>query len=350
MSELPEILDAIVVGAGWAGLSCARSLQAEGWNVLVLEKSRGWGGRAARRRLSPEGMAEHGLPALAVGWPAVEALIALGRDRGLLEPWQAEHWQETQGQLERRSLPPQWIAPAGLSGLARAYGEGLTVNIQQRVNQVIWQGDRWLVQTDQGDCYAARHLGLFVPAPQAQDLLPLDLQPAALSTVCYDPCITVIAGYGDRSLQLPGSQIEGWTIAAAEPRDWRWLALDSSKRREPSETVVVLHSSAAWAEAHFEDSDLIQAGHSLLQVVVADLALPLEQPRSLQVHRWRYAFPQITVPESVLTLRDRGICGGDWCRGQDLAVAPEGFIGGSGLVAQAIASGEAGAQQLLRGS
>nr|WP_261789962.1 FAD-dependent oxidoreductase [Synechococcus elongatus] len=57
MSELPEILDAIVVGAGWAGLTCARSLQAAGWNVRILEKSRGWGGRAARRRLLPEGMA-----------------------------------------------------------------------------------------------------------------------------------------------------------------------------------------------------------------------------------------------------------------------------------------------------
>ncbi|WP_370538779.1 NAD(P)/FAD-dependent oxidoreductase [Synechococcus elongatus] len=345
MSELPEILDAIVVGAGWAGLTCARSLQAAGWNVRILEKSRGWGGRAARRRLLPEGMAEHGLPALAEGWPAIDALITLGRDRGLLELWRAEHWQWTEGQIQPRSLPPQWIAPAGLSGLARAYGEGIPVEVQQRASQVTWQGDRWQVQTDQGDCYAARHLGLFVPAPQAQELLPLDLQPASLGTACYDPCITVIACYGDRSLELPGSQMEGWTIAAAEPRDWRWLALDSSKRREPSETVVVLHSSAAWAEAHFEDSDLIQAGHSLLQSVEADLALSLEQPRSLQVHRWRYAFPQITVPESMLTLRDRGVCGGDWCRGT--AMASNLPIGGNAFVAQAIASGEAGAQQLL---
>ncbi|WP_126147223.1 NAD(P)/FAD-dependent oxidoreductase [Synechococcus elongatus] len=347
MSESLETLDAIVVGAGWAGLTCARSLQAAGWTVQVLEKSRGWGGRAARRRLELGGFAEHGLPALAEGWSSVDSLIALGRDRGLLELWQADHWHYSHGQLEPRSLPTQWMAQAGLSGLARAYGEGLSIEIQQQVNQVTWQGDRWCVQTEQGDRYTARYLGLFVPAPQAEVLVPAEWQPPTLASVSYDPCITVITTYGDHILTGPTAATTGWAIAASG-RNWRWLGLDSSKRQQPSESVCVLHSSAAWAEAHFDDVDLGKAGQALLQEAATDLAMPLLSARSLQVHRWRYALPQTSVADLVLRLGDRGVCGGDWCSGGEPATIPEQSIGGSTFVARAIASGQAGAQHLLQ--
>jgi predicted NAD/FAD-dependent oxidoreductase len=41
----------VVVGAGIAGLSAAEVLQARGVTVVVLEKSRGVGGRLATRRI-----------------------------------------------------------------------------------------------------------------------------------------------------------------------------------------------------------------------------------------------------------------------------------------------------------
>jgi renalase len=39
------------VGAGLAGLICAQKLQRAGYQVAVLEKSRGLGGRLATRRV-----------------------------------------------------------------------------------------------------------------------------------------------------------------------------------------------------------------------------------------------------------------------------------------------------------
>ena len=42
--------DVLVVGGGIAGLTAARALRASDQSVLVLEKSRGFGGRAATRR------------------------------------------------------------------------------------------------------------------------------------------------------------------------------------------------------------------------------------------------------------------------------------------------------------
>ena len=44
--------DIVVVGAGLSGLTAARSLQAKGHKVVVLDKGRGLGGRMATRRIS----------------------------------------------------------------------------------------------------------------------------------------------------------------------------------------------------------------------------------------------------------------------------------------------------------
>ncbi len=43
--------DIAIIGAGMAGLICAQRLTEAGYSVLVVEKSRGLGGRLATRRL-----------------------------------------------------------------------------------------------------------------------------------------------------------------------------------------------------------------------------------------------------------------------------------------------------------
>ncbi|MGB0731164.1 MAG: FAD-dependent oxidoreductase, partial [Miltoncostaeaceae bacterium] len=54
-----------VIGAGIAGLVAARDVRGAGHEVVVLEKSRGVGGRMAARRVEGT-VVDHGLPLLDV--------------------------------------------------------------------------------------------------------------------------------------------------------------------------------------------------------------------------------------------------------------------------------------------
>ena len=52
----------VVVGAGIAGLTAARSLVESGAGVIVVDKSRGVGGRMATRRIGREGSPTYWVP------------------------------------------------------------------------------------------------------------------------------------------------------------------------------------------------------------------------------------------------------------------------------------------------
>ncbi|MCU0593720.1 MAG: FAD-dependent oxidoreductase, partial [Desulfobacterales bacterium] len=70
----PKILDVIVVGAGLAGLSCARRLQTEGFDFLVLEASDRVGGRV-KTDVVKGFIVNHGFQVLQTAYPEAQRLL-----------------------------------------------------------------------------------------------------------------------------------------------------------------------------------------------------------------------------------------------------------------------------------
>jgi renalase len=334
MTTLPPALtpsnSVVVIGAGLAGLTAAHHLQAAGRSVVVLEKSRGLGGRLNTRR-HLDSRADRGVPYLEPQGPLTAAWIQELQSTCDLQPWpQPLHHLTAEG-LQTIPGDQRWAMPTGLSSAAKQLATGLTIARGHRAIALTAPanpGQPWTIQCDfpaaiepeqQQEFWTAGAIVLAIPAPQAADLLESVAPDWAKRArqVTFDPCFSVTAAYPpDRELQLPGGK--AWQgIRAQIPTDWRWLAREDSKADgiwAMGQPVLLLQSSAAVAERLWDVPTLEAVGQALLDRAGADLGLDLQQPEWIQVHRWRYAIARNPLAEGCWIDPDRALAvAGDWC-------------------------------------
>ena len=325
------MFDVAVIGAGMAGLTCAQQLFQAGYSVVVVEKSRGVGGRVATRRLHGT-CADHGTRYLEPkGY--LQQLVQVLSDRHILQIWTdtAYEWLPEQPQLQP-STHPLYVAPAGMSAVAKFLAANLEIWLNRRVQAIAPTEGDWCLTleptnpdsveaTSVDSDVTARAVVFAIPAPQALSLLetlasvPTFLR--NLRSVEFNPCFSVIAGYASCSHPEPTWK----AVTFLDDSDLAWIGWDSSKRHlEP--LVFVAQSSSNFAKLHLETHDLNPVGHKLLNA--AQRLLPwLNQPDWIQVHRWRYAFPNRPWHETYLSAGTELplVCCGDWCGGGDVESA-----------------------------
>ncbi|MFM7324810.1 MAG: FAD-dependent oxidoreductase, partial [Nodosilinea sp.] len=201
--------------AGLGGLTVAGDLVRAGYRVLVLDKSRGVGGRVATRRLEGQPM-DHGCRFLQPLGALETALIQRGLAAGQIQPWPAAVYQLSKaGILSPEASPtPYWIAPAGMNSLAKGLAQDLAVQTSGRVVTINHQAQTWKIYLEgkSANPLQSRAVVVAIPAPQAANLFQGGddqeaLQPwlRDLTTVEFDPVITVLAGYSPgQDINLPG--------------------------------------------------------------------------------------------------------------------------------------------------
>ena len=81
------LYDVAIVGVGMAGLTCARQLQERGYQTIILEKSRGVGGRVTTRRVGDRHSIDRGLPWLEVQGEQTQKLIEQLQRERVIQPW-----------------------------------------------------------------------------------------------------------------------------------------------------------------------------------------------------------------------------------------------------------------------
>ncbi|MBE9099631.1 NAD(P)/FAD-dependent oxidoreductase [Vacuolonema iberomarrocanum] len=342
-------VDVAIVGAGLAGITCGQTLRQSGYTVAILEKSRGLGGRVATRRLMAT-CADHGAKFVEPQGEQTQQLIQQLCDRQLLQPWTAPIWTvDAAGTLTPTEPTPRYVAPEGMTAIAKVLAEGLDIRRQQRVVEIkSIDAQTWEFTTDSGEALPlqARSLVLAIPAPQAVPLLePLvakGLPTAVLETVrkaMFDPCITAIATY-------PAEQAAAWhRVGALQPLQHpvlRWVSRESQKRSMPGHEVCVLHSTPAFATQYIDAPTLETAGRAMLQAGAAWFP-GMEKPQQLQLHRWRYGFAR--SPDPMLEPLPHAktpiplVITGDWCRGSNLESAVEAGVRAASLLEQWLNSG-----------
>jgi renalase len=327
--------EVVVVGAGVAGLNCARQLQiASDQKILVIDKSRGLGGRLATRRLAAT-HADHGVCYLKAHGERFRQEIRELRDRGILRLWTEEiHRWDGQGKIQAPEKPSDcYVSGAGATAIAKYWAEDLEVIGDRTVTNLQPIDRGWQIEA-QDWSVQARQVVLAVPPAQAAEIAGNVVDSACLAllrSIEFSPAITAMATYAP-DLLVASTQLSWQGIQCQGHRSLAWIGLDSSKQLAPTQPVLVVQSNAEFAAQYFESLDLMAVGQGLI-ADAAVLASWLAQPQLLQVHRWAYAFPKNPLPYSLITAQTAAplyFCG-DWCGGSRVESA---YLSGLAVAAQ----------------
>jgi hypothetical protein len=326
--------DVLIVGAGIAGLTAAKHLRAAGRNVLVLEKSRGLGGRAATRRW--DGMpVDHGAQFFTARSPAFKEQVQDWLDRGVCFEWaRGLHRATEQGPKPPDSDNfPRYACREGMNSLGRdlARPDPSFVLRETKVTSIHGQAQTWKVHTEDGRIFQARALVMTPPPPQSAALLTNAAPDAAnmLRAMTMTPCLALTVRYKRRGFSWKGIQAPEHPVVS-------WIGHDTSKRPElhPDATVLVIHASPQFSANNFEGEESAIAAR-LLQSASKITDADLSAPAALFLQRWRYA----------LGSESNGKAAHHFSSGAPLVLVGDAIAGGK--IEGAWLSGQAAAQALL---
>ncbi|MEO7400867.1 MAG: FAD-dependent oxidoreductase [Polaromonas sp.] len=331
-----------VVGAGIAGIACARTLAQAGHRVTVFEKDQGAGGRMSTRE-TEFGSFDLGTQYFTVRDSRFEKALATAS--GLVRPWSANTVRilDELGRVVAASLPAKeshWVATPGMDALVRQWAQPLADAGQlmpgtqvTRIEADKLQPQRWQLQTEGPGAQSSVHSGfdavvLAIPSSQAQALLQASEQGQSLlpelTGVSVAPCWTLMVAFPN-ALQPTLSHLgPQWNAARSTHHRIAWLARESSKPgRGPVERWTV-QASPEWSGRHLED-DAGRVKAKLLRAFTEVTGIRTE-PQHAEVHRWRDA--QTDTPLGKTHAWDAksriGACG-DWCLGHRVE---DGFVSG----------------------
>lgn len=286
----------VVVGAGLAGLVCARTLRDAGRSVVVLDKGHRPGGRMATRRMPGLGgasaLVDHGAQFFTVRSEEFERVVSSWRSAGIVHEW-------CRGFRVLEDGYSRWCAAGGMRSVAEHLADGLEVRCATTLHAVAGFDGSLSARTQEGDEWRATTIVLTPPVPQSLALLDNGWLPlpeeaeSALQRVAYAPCFALLVTLdGPGAVPAPGAM-------QAEDGEHPVFSFvgDNQAKGASSVPSITFHASPAWSTARFDDDpDVVRAE---LLAAASDL-LGDSRPIEVHLHRWRYARPIAVHPERCL--------------------------------------------------
>jgi renalase len=237
----------IVVGAGIAGLACARELVDAGLPARVVEQAGEVGGRLASVRVNDR-TTDVGAAYVTADDPAFQGRLQTWRIDGLARPW-TDTFRGQHG-----SGPVRWAAPGGLRSLAEDLARELEVTLNTEVTE--------LPEADK--------VVLAMPGPQALRIADL----AAAREQSWSPSLAVVLTYAERSWpDFHGAFVNDHPILAT--------LCDDGDRRGDRAPVLVAYATPEFAVGGDPGKLAAAAGEYL----------GIEDVPQIEAFPWPYATP-----------------------------------------------------------
>lgn len=354
-----ECWDTVVIGGGIAGLSAAGALAAAGRRVLVLDKSRGVGGRMATRRIGGA-VCDHGAQFFTVRTgefatvvdDAVRAAAVAEWCRGFSRDGSIGVDDSETGEIETGDGHPRYRGGRGMTDLPKwlaarlgDWGDAVEIRTAARVASIAAAngGVRITIDREGGgsEIVAASGVVLTPPVPQALELMQaggllaggsVDQEAIeSLRTVDYDPCFTALLVLDRPSLvPLPGAI----QFAAQITGPVTWIA-DNQQKGISTVPALTVHATSRFSREWF-DTPLDEVGAMLIAAVSPWIdGDPATAIVERSVHRWKFAAPTTILPERcvAVSMVPPVVCCGDAFAGPRVeGAATSGMAAGRWLV------------------
>ena len=315
-----------IIGAGLAGLSCATSLQALGFEVCIYEKSRGPSGRMSTR--NGEGWsADHGAQYFTARDPLFIQEVNAWIKAGVAAAWQSRLFVYEGGQWQESiSSEHRYVGTPAMNSPGQYLAQNLSIQFNHTIDKIFRQNNKWLIHSlEAGDIEKAfDYLVLAIPAPQAivltksTDLSIEDFSSKANMLGCW----TVMARFKESpNVPFDAAFINNEVIS--------WLSRNNSKPGRTGQETWTIHANPQWSQQWIELDKEVASEHIL--ECAKKLGFHCENAE-ISMHRWRYASGAINSGSGFIlnSATKIGACGdwlnggrveGAWLSGQKLANA-----------------------------
>lgn len=146
------VYDTLIIGAGISGLILGNGLVQQGRNILILEKSRGVGGRISTRRIDDQGL-DHGTLYLEHDTNLLDLIFNCGLSNNL------------------RFTDEGYFVAGGMTAFPKALAKNIPITKEARATSLTRENSRWKIETDHAGTFMANNLVVTAPLPQALELL-----------------------------------------------------------------------------------------------------------------------------------------------------------------------------------
>lgn len=298
-----------VIGAGIAGICIAKELSKIA-EVVVFEKSRGYGGRMSTRTIGGYEF-DHGAQYVTAKTKKFKDFLKRLIKDEVLDVWNPKLvtiLKDNKNLCTDIKDDNEFYVPlTKMSSLCRYLASGLDVRMQIKIEKIKKNNLKWELYT------ANEKIGKFdwvisaIPSHQIVEIMPESFtHNETIRNIKIQGCYALMLGFkNDLNLEWDAAKISGYNIG--------WIALNSSKPKRPLGHTIVAHSTNSWAE-HNIDKPLDDVKRHLLSEFFQISGINPNLAEVSDLHLWRYANAlEKNSANAFIDFGNNLAACGDWC-------------------------------------
>ncbi|MBD3615632.1 MAG: FAD-dependent oxidoreductase [Gracilimonas sp.] len=302
-----------IIGAGISGLTAGRALANAGHEVVVFEKSSGYGGRLSTRYAGDDNKQklDHGVTFFTAESPEFKQLVSELSSKGILSTWEGKFaHRDKDGKVDfREPETPYYIAKDGMNTIGKFLGRNLDIRLNEKVGGLTHIGENrrkkksWMLNFPTALTESADAVIISAPARQAYALLNTTIDEIEtlkmvreIDEVEYESQFTFLTGFKEKDGDMPE-----WNALECEDDIIEWISNESTKRDSEIKNLVV-HTTSEFAKKHLY-SDREKVEELILDRLTSILGGWVALSDWRQLHFWRYSRAINPLPHDFMEIK-----------------------------------------------